>query len=447
MVLVNFPTKITKLLRAAVLPYQFGFVQCHSYLGDKQMDQIRGVLESKDEAENKHLVSEFEKKFAKLVGTGSASSFASGRMAFYALMEALGIAEGDEVILTAFTCSVMPNAVMKRGASPVYADMDRFTFGSSANAIQKAITSKTKLIVAQHSFGIPCDIDRIVNMAKERGIFVVEDCAIALDSSLRGIKVGTWGDAAIFSTDHSKPLNTVIGGMLYTQNSGIHEKVERLARMSTPLSDEHQQNLHQQMLFERKHYVPTRYPRARIYNFVQKVWARMLGTKRTVFLEDNYTRPTTHKESYPYPAAMPAFLAMLGIFELDRWSEQKARRKELLLHIIEKFRQSSYSAYLPAIYNDTTRDIVPLRFVFSCAGSGVILQRLWKYIDVSWIWFRQPITCAVEGLESLQYVSGSCPVSEEICSGIINFPCSVIEGSELELLQGIDHVLNRTGSE
>lgn len=442
MSLLKLNSKIIKLLRSAALPYQFGFVQCHSYLVDGQLDQIKSMLESRDATEKQRVLFEYEERFGKLVGDGFASSFASGRMAFYTLMEVLGIGEGDEVILTAFTCSVMPNAVMKRGARPVYADMDRVTFGSSASAIQKVITSKTKLIVAQHSFGIPCDIDQIVNLAKEKGIFVVEDCAITLDSSLRGVKVGNWGDAAIFSTDHSKPLNTVIGGMLYTRNPDIHEKAERLARMSPTLSDEHQQNLYRQMLFERKHYIPTRYPRARIHDYVQKMWARMLGAKRTVFLEDNYTRPVSHKESYPYPAAMPAFLAMLGIFELERWSEQKVRRKKLLSCFNDKLRKSCYNKNLLVIYNDPGRDIVPLRLVFSCPDSGELLRRLSKYIDVSWIWFRQPVACAVEGLESLQYVSDSCPVSEEICSGIVNLPCNVIEGSEHELLRGIEQILN-----
>lgn len=438
---LDFISKLTKLLRAAALPYQFGFVQCHSYLGDKQLDRIRDVLESRDDAEKQRVILDFEEKFAKLVGLGFVSSFASGRMAFYALMEALGIGEGDEVILTAFTCSVMPNAVMKRGASPVYADMDRDTFGSSANAIQKVITNRTKLIVAQHSFGIPCDIDQIVNLAKERGIFVVEDCAITFDSSLKGVKVGNWGDAAIFSTDHSKPLNTIIGGMLYTQNPVLHEKIKHLAKTSPSLSFEHQQSLYRQILFERKHYIPTRYPRAKIYSYVQKIWARILGAKRTVFLEDNYTRPTSDKESYPYPAAMPAFLALLGIFELERWSEQKTRRKELLFRILEKFRRSGYSAYLPAVYNDPTRDIVPLRFVSSCAGTGALLRKFGKHIDVDWIWFRQPVAGAVEGLRSLQYFSGSCPVSEEICSMIVNLPCNITEGSEYQLLHGIDQIL------
>lgn len=438
---LDFISKITKLLHSAILPFKFGFVECHSYLGDSQLAQIRYLLESSDDEEKQRVLLEFEEKFAKLVGDGFASSFASGRMAFYALMKVLGIGEGDEVILTAFTCSVMPNAIMKLGGRPVYADMDRVTFGSSASEIQKVITSKTKLIVAQHSFGIPCDIDQIVKLAKERGIFVVEDCAITFDSSLKGVKVGNWGDAAIFSTDHSKPLNTIIGGILYTQNHEVYEQVEHMARMAPPLSEKHQRNLYQQMLFERKYYTPEKYVYAKIFSYIRTIWMRVVGIQGMVFLEDNYTRPSPGKEKYPYPAAMPAFLAMLGLFELERWGVQKTRRKELLSGFMGKFKQSSYSTHLPAVYNDPTRDIVPLRFVFSCAGSGALLQRLCKYIDVNWIWFRQPVTCAVEGLESLRYVSNSCPISEEICSGIVNLPCNVVEGWERKLLAGVDEVL------
>ncbi|MBI4938475.1 MAG: hypothetical protein HY846_09750 [Nitrosomonadales bacterium] len=140
---------------------------------------------------------------------------------------------------------------------------------------------------------------------------------------------------------------------------------------------------------------------------------------------------------------MPAFLAMLGLFELERWGEQKKRRKELLHCLIEKFGHSSCSTYLPAVYNDSARDVVPLRFVFSYAGSDQLLQKLNKYIDVNWIWFRQPVTCAIEGLESLQYFGNSCPVSEEICSSIVNLPCNVVEGWEPWLLTGFDKALTQ----
>lgn len=436
----HFLSKMAKLLRTTALPSQFGFVQCHSYLSEKQLDRVRGLLESKDDAEKRLVVSEYERKFATLVGSGHATSFASSRMALYALMKALAIGEGDEVVLTAFTCAVIPNAVMKLGARPVYADIDKYTFGSSAREIEKVITGKTKMIVAQHSFGIPCEIDKIAILAKEKGIVLVEDCAITLDSSLKGVKVGNWGDAAIFSTDHSKPLNTMIGGIFYTKDPGIHAKVERLAGIAPQLSDEHQNNLYKQLLFEKGNFVPARYPRAKIRSYIHNMRKRIQGIPTAIFLEDNYVRPRFPGEGYPYPAAMPAFLAQLGIYELERWDEQRARRKKLCSQFIDKMKSNNMDGAIPSVYNDQERDIVPHRFVFTSTDADEILHKLSLFVDINWIWFRQPIIMAEEGLESLQYAGKSCPVSEKAAEEIINIPSNVVEGAEHELLQKLERL-------
>ena len=110
----------------------------------------------------------------------------------------------------------------------------------------------------------------------------------------------------------------------------------------------------------------------------------------------------------------------------------------MLLSIIEKFNKSSYSTQLPPIYNDKTRNIVPLRFVFCCTDSVVLLQRLSNYIDVNWVWFRQPVAGAVDGLLSLHYLSDACPVSDLVCAAIVNLPCNIVDGSDLQFLHGFD---------
>lgn len=436
---LNLFAKITERLRSAALLYKFGFVDCHSYLNDHELAEIKTMLETKNEGEKQNAILEFEERFSKLVGSGSSSSFASGRMAFYSFMEVLNITHGDEVILTAFTCSVMVNAIMKRGATPVYSDVDSHTFGSSAIAIEKVITRKTKLIIAQHSFGIPCDIEPIIRLAKEHGVPVIEDCAISLDSSINGIKVGNWGDAAIFSFDHSKPLNTIIGGILYTRDPEIHEQVNRISRVSPSLSLRHQKNLYDQMIFEKKHYTPNRYPRAEIYSKLRRIWARICMSNKDVFFEENNNKPSSNNESYPYPAKLPAFLALLGTFELDRWDEKKIRRKKLLSSMVSIIQRSEYCSYLSYVYNDPTRNIVPLRFVFSGDLSHVLLQKINQYIDGNWIWFRQPIVGATDGLENIGYINGSCDVSEKTCSTIINFPCNITKGYDQLLLTSIEN--------
>ena len=172
----------------------FGFVQGHQELSPEQVKSVADILEN-DQDEN--IIRQYEQRFAALIGQGYGKSFLTGRMAFYTLLKVLNIGPGDEVILPAFTCAVMPNAIWRRGATPIFADIDLATFGSDPDEIKKKITVRIRMIVAQHSFGIPCRIEEIVKTAKERSIFLMEDSALTVDSSREGIKVGNWGDAAI----------------------------------------------------------------------------------------------------------------------------------------------------------------------------------------------------------------------------------------------------------
>ena len=151
--------------------------------------------------EGSYYLTEFESEFAKGVGGGECVSFGAGRMAFYAVLKALGINQDDEVILTGFTCSVMANAVLRLGAKVKYCDVDRDTLGMSPQALIDTISDKTKVVVAQHSFGIPCKIDEICSICKEKGVYLVEDCALSYMSKYKGKYVGDYGDAAIFSTE------------------------------------------------------------------------------------------------------------------------------------------------------------------------------------------------------------------------------------------------------
>ncbi|MBW2599874.1 MAG: DegT/DnrJ/EryC1/StrS family aminotransferase, partial [Deltaproteobacteria bacterium] len=259
----------------AASPYYFGFFPGHWYLEDNQLASLPIGSSSPDR--NEKVVPEFEARFAGLVGDGWCISFAAGRMAFYVLLKALGIGKGDEVILPAFTCSVMANAVWRTGATPVFSDIDLETFGSDAEAIERKITDRTKLVVAQHSFGIPCKIDRIVEIAGNRNIFVLEDCAITLDSSYKGIKVGNWGDAAIFSTDHSKPINTLTGGMLYTNNTDLFRKVRDEAKNAPHLDREQQERLIREVHAERVRCSPNRYARSKLSRTISSYANRLLA--------------------------------------------------------------------------------------------------------------------------------------------------------------------------
>ncbi len=147
-------------------PY-FGFVQGHNYIGNKDISDIYNIVGTDDE----ELILNYEQSFSKLVGDGGSVSFATGRMGFYALMKICGVGKGDEIIINGATCSVMVNAILRCGATPVYSDIDSNTFGSSSHSIKECLTIRTKMVVAQHSFGIPCEIDLISDICKKRAFF------------------------------------------------------------------------------------------------------------------------------------------------------------------------------------------------------------------------------------------------------------------------------------
>lgn len=100
----------------------------------------------------------------------------------------------------------MVNAVVRSAAKPIFADVDSATFGSAVGTISHHISSKTKMIVAEHSFGTFCDIEPISIFTKKESIFFPEDSALTLGSKTKGVTVGNFGDGALFSTDHTRPL-------------------------------------------------------------------------------------------------------------------------------------------------------------------------------------------------------------------------------------------------
>jgi len=374
-------------------------------------------------------VAEFEARFAAIVGDGRAISFAAGRMGFYALMKVLGIGPGDEVVIHGATCSVMVNAVLRIGATPVFSDIDPQTFGSSALHIEKCLTSRTRMIVAQHSFGIPCDIVPIVAIAQSRGIFLLEDCALALGSRVDGVVVGNFGDAALFSTDHSKPLNTLIGGLLYTRRTDLASKLLDVQAATSELPVAKQQELWRRFLRERRYCHAGKYARMGVVDLLRS----RLFNHTLSFLAEDYGVATS--SSYPYPAKLPAFLAAVGIHEIMRWPQVAAERRELLNRLLMLAASSEVRCHIPKAYLDRRLEIVPLRFAWSQPDGASVRHTLSRFVLVSWTWFLQPISATSEPLDKFGYQKGTCPISERIGPGMVNLPCNLSGHDSRQLIR------------
>jgi len=151
-----------------------------------------------------------------------------GRVALYSILKAIEIKEGDEVILPAFTCVVVPNAILYLGAKPVYIDICPVTYNIDISKLKLAITSKTKVIICQNTFGLSSDIEQIVQIAKDNNLYTIEDCTHGFGGYYNGKPNGSFCDAAFYSTQWNKPFSTGIGGFLVVNNEKLLEKVSLL---------------------------------------------------------------------------------------------------------------------------------------------------------------------------------------------------------------------------
>jgi dTDP-4-amino-4,6-dideoxygalactose transaminase len=183
-------------------------------------DEIRSVVETLKSGwlTTGRKVKNFEEDFAKYVGCGHAVAVNSGTAALHLALDAIGINEGDEIIVPAMTFTATAEVVIYFKAIPVLVDCRRDTLNIDTDQIQRAITPRTKAIIPVHFGGQPCAMDRILEIAKQHKLKVIEDAAHALPAAYHGKKVGTIGDITCFSFYATKTITTGEGGMATTDN-------------------------------------------------------------------------------------------------------------------------------------------------------------------------------------------------------------------------------------
>jgi dTDP-4-amino-4,6-dideoxygalactose transaminase len=169
---------------------------------------------------------EFEREFAQWSGTSHAISLANGTVALDLALNALGIGDGDEVIVTSRTFLASVSSIVNARAVPVFADIDPDSQAITAESIAAVLTSRTRAIICVHLAGWPCDMDPIMALAEEHGLFVVEDCAQAHGALYKGRPVGSIGHIGAWSFCQDKIMTTGgEGGMVTTNDPDLWSKM------------------------------------------------------------------------------------------------------------------------------------------------------------------------------------------------------------------------------
>jgi perosamine synthetase len=167
---------------------------------------------------------EFEEAVAAKVGAQYGVAFAYAHAGFFALLKALNLSQ-VEIVVPAYTCNIMPEVIVATGNIPMFVDINLADFNMDLGALRWAITTKTRAVVATHMFGYPSNVDAIREIADTGQIIIVEDAALSFPDSIGG-SGGLRGDVGLFSFGPGKPLFTVRGGVVVTNDAQLYEKLE-----------------------------------------------------------------------------------------------------------------------------------------------------------------------------------------------------------------------------
>ena len=200
-------------------------------IGNKEKEEVLEVLESgylfrygsEDDSRFKHKVVQFEDELCSYLGTNHCVATSSGTGALMAILYALGIGPGDEVIVPAYTFIASISSVILMGATPVLAEIDE-SLTLDPEDVRRRISSRTRAIMAVHMLGNPCDMKALKDLAGEHGLYIIEDACQALGASYGGKKCGTLGEMGAFSLNFFKTITAGDGGAVVTDSGELYER-------------------------------------------------------------------------------------------------------------------------------------------------------------------------------------------------------------------------------
>lgn len=366
------------------------------------------LFKRKDIVDGKY-IKQFEDKFAQYIGAQHAFSFGAGRMAFYAILKAMDIKEGDEVILPGYTCVVVPNAVIYAGAKPVYVDIDPYTFTIDVQKIEERITPNTRAVLAQHMFASFCDMEAISKIANKYNLKVIEDSAHALGADYNGKKAGNFGDAAFFTMEQSKIITTWMGGVAVTNNTVLADKLRELQNHTQFLDKEAIRKMAWQLVL----YYLLGHP---VTSFIGRYFVVLL-VKLGIVTPNITQDEMVGKKPEKYPVRLSNIQARIGLRQLEKIEANLKHRREVTTIYEDTLKSlgigiNKCNGYNPAHirYTFLVKDRQKLKEIFQN-----------NQIDLG-EWYNSVIHPWGSSLEALYYQGGSCPVAEFVAEHCANLP-------------------------
>jgi dTDP-4-amino-4,6-dideoxygalactose transaminase len=339
-----------------------------------------------------------------------AITFDSARSAFYSYLKALELEPESEVILPAFSCMVVANAVLWAGLKPVFVDCNKLDYNYDLSDLEKKLTQRTKVVVLQHSFGFPENVEKIRSIVGE-GVLIMEDLAHSLGGNSEEGKLGTLGDAAILTFGIEKVISGVRGGMLLIRDEKLAAKIREM-RNKLPRFPflKTFSSLLNPLLWEI--IIPT-------YNLgiAKFTLGRMLtAVFHAMGLLGNMIEPCEYNACKPnwLPSPISPILAKLALNQYEKLDLLNKHRREIAAIYqqelgIEKLRPNDVYLRFPLVVHDRCEVTAITK------AEGIVLGD----------WYKSILYAPQKSLQGLGYLEGSCPNAEALAQKIVNLPTHI----------------------
>ena len=331
---------------------------------------------------NSGAVEQFEKKFAGAFQAVDAVAFPYGRSAQWAFFKAIGL-KGAEVIMPAYTCSVVAHAVILSGNKPCFIDIKLDDYNMDLDLVQAAINEHTRVIIATHTFGYPQDLDRLEEIVRKaekcfgHKIWLMQDCCHAFGADWHGRMIGSSGDVAVYAFNISKIMTSIFGGMLTFRDQALANQVRAWR-------DSHFKRPHWTKTILRRLYLIAVY-----FAFNEKVYGFTWWLQEKTPLLDRFTKAYHLDDKIHFPPDYSDFMldveAAVGISQLKKYSKIIQCRRDNVGYLAESLEQNLNSDSFKHIAGATYSHFV-LRvtdraaFVQDFAQQGVHIGQLIDYI-------------------------------------------------------------------
>ena len=352
-------------------------------------------------------VGDFENKFASKFGAKYGVAFTYGRSGIYALLKSLGITN-SEVIMPAYTCAVVTNAVVYSGNVPRFVDISLDNYCMDLDLLEKAINDKTRMIIGTSLFGYPYDVDRLKDIIRRsgRGIFLLQDCAHSFGVEYKGKLLCNTGDAALFASSITKELSTIYGGMVTTNDPQIYENLKKY-RDDFFREPSGAENLKMFSLFLTT-YIAFFNPFYGITNLLERR-TKLLDPIAKYYDENKIDMPADFLDK------LPAVNARIGSVQLDKYDEIKTKRRETA---------GFYNEALKGLKGITAPKLIDGATYLYCVSMVDNKKKFMEDMRKKGIQIGEYIEYAIPYMKAYEkYRAGDYPNAYKCSESVVNLPC------------------------